>query len=89
CQYTIELVEARELVVYTESEKKSKQQLSKKRPSPPPFKTYTVKPGDSLWKIAKKVLGDGSRWREIYNKNKSVIGKDPNKLKPGQILRIA
>ncbi|GAW27995.1 peptidoglycan-binding protein LysM, partial [Carboxydocella sp. ULO1] len=36
CQYTIELVEARELVVYTESEKKSKQQLSKKRPSPPP-----------------------------------------------------
>ncbi|GAW29591.1 hypothetical protein ULO1_21610, partial [Carboxydocella sp. ULO1] len=23
------------------------------------------------------------------NKNKSVIGKDPNKLKPGQILRIA
>jgi len=34
-------------------------------------------------------LGDGRRWREIYNNNTNVIGKDPNLIFPGQVLRIA
>ncbi len=91
CQYRIELIEARELVVLTDTESKVKKPGTaiRARPAPPPPKTYTVKPGDTLWAIAKKALGDGSRWKEIYDKNKSVIGKDPNKLKPGQVLRIA
>lgn len=33
-------------------------------------KEYTVKKGDSLWKIAKQQLGDGSRWTEIAEANK-------------------
>ncbi|MCL5886678.1 MAG: LysM peptidoglycan-binding domain-containing protein [Actinobacteria bacterium] len=33
--------------------------------SKPPRRIYTVLPGDSLWSIAKKELGSGSRWREI------------------------
>lgn len=36
-------------------------------------KTYTVVKGDCLIKIAKKQLNDSSRWKEIYNLNKSVI----------------
>lgn len=36
-------------------------------------KTYTVKSGDTLWGIAKKQLGDATKWKTIYNKNKSVI----------------
>lgn len=36
---------------------------------------YTVKPGDSLWKIAVKFLGSGLRWREIWDKNKERIQK--------------
>ncbi|NME95365.1 LysM peptidoglycan-binding domain-containing protein [Clostridium cochlearium] len=51
-------------------------------------KTYIVKPGDSLWKIAKINLGNGARWREIYNKNKKVIGSNPNLIYPGQKLVI-
>lgn len=51
-------------------------------------KTYTVKNGDSLWKIAKKFYGSGSKWKTIYNKNKKVIGKNPNIIKPGQKLVI-
>lgn len=31
--------------------------------------TYVVKHGDSLWKIAKEVYGDGARWQEIFNAN--------------------
>jgi len=51
-------------------------------------KTYTVKPGDSLFLIAKKVLGDGSKWQAVYAKNKSTIGPNPNQIKPGQVLVI-
>ncbi|MNJ35438.1 LysM domain/BON superfamily protein [compost metagenome] len=49
-------------------------------------KTYTVKAGDSLSKIAKLELGNSSKWQAIYNLNKKTIGKDPNKIKPGQKL---
>ena len=51
---------------------------------------YTVVSGDSLWKIAQKLLGNGSRWYEIYtyNNNKSIIGGNPNLIYPGQVLSI-
>lgn len=35
--------------------------------------TYTVVSGDTLWAIAKRYLGSGSRYTEIYNANQSVI----------------
>lgn len=37
--------------------------------------SYVVKSGDTLWAIAKKYLGDGSKWQTIYNSNKTVIEK--------------
>lgn len=51
-----------------------------------PAKTYVVKSGDSLSKIAKLELGDSSKWQLIYSANQKTIGKDPNKIKPGQKL---
>ena len=47
--------------------------------------TYTVKSGDTLSKI-----GQHHRvaWREIYEANKDVIGDNPDKIHPGQTLRI-
>ncbi|MBU5331411.1 LysM peptidoglycan-binding domain-containing protein [Anaerocolumna aminovalerica] len=50
--------------------------------------TYTVKPGDSLSVIAKRLTGDANNWMAIYNQNKTVIGGNPNKIKPGQKLVI-
>lgn len=95
-QYSITLVEARELVIPTEAERQAKQAGGQaiapvpaaKRPAPPTPKTYTVKSGDTLYGIAKQVLGDGSRWQEIYSANTGAIGKDPNLIRPGQVLRI-
>lgn len=89
CWYSLRFVEARELVVTAEAPVLvAAASAPQPRPAPPPPKTYTVKPGDSLWAIAKRILGDGSRWKEIYNANVSVIGKNPNLIYPGQVLRI-
>jgi len=49
--------------------------------------TYTVKAGDTLSKIAKEQLGDAGAYMEIFNANKDQLS-DPNKIKPGQVLKI-
>jgi len=49
--------------------------------------TYTVKKGDCLWNIAKKFLGNGALYMQIYNLNKNII-KNPNLIYVGQVLRI-
>lgn len=64
-------------------------------PSPPPSpssgaaagggKVVTVVPGDTLSGLAKKHLGDGSRWQEIAALNGI---KDPSGIRPGQKLRL-
>lgn len=38
-------------------------------------KTHTVKTGDTLWGIARKYYGDGTKWKKIYTANKKVIEK--------------
>ncbi len=49
--------------------------------------TYTVKAGDTLSKIAKERLGNANAYMEIFNENKDQLS-DPDKIKPGQVLRI-
>ena len=48
---------------------------------------YTVKKGDTLSKIARTHYGKPSRYMEIFEANKPML-KDPNKIYPGQVLRI-
>lgn len=49
---------------------------------------YTVVRGDCLWNITKKYTGNGARWPELYNLNKSVVGANPNLIYPGQVLTL-
>ena len=51
-------------------------------------RTHTVERGDSLWKIAKKYYGNGNHWKQIYEANQAVIGKNPDLIKPGQVPTI-
>jgi nucleoid-associated protein YgaU len=48
---------------------------------------YIIQKGDTLWAIAKKYLGSGSRHAEIFEANREVI-QDPNLIFPGQKIRI-
>jgi LysM repeat protein len=49
--------------------------------------TYTVKPGDTLSKIARDHLGNGNLYMEIFNVNTDVL-ENPDKLKPGMVLKL-
>lgn len=48
---------------------------------------YTVKSGDTLSKIAKAHYGDARKYPQIFEANKPLL-KDPDKIYPGQVLRI-
>ena len=47
---------------------------------------HTVAPGDTLWAVAEKVYGDGSRYTEIFEANKPMLS-NPDLIFPGQVLR--
>ena len=49
----------------------------------PKFGTYTVQPGDSLWRIAEKVYGNGAAYPIIVNAN----GLSDYTIHPGQVLK--
>lgn len=57
-------------------------------PTPAPAAgTYTVKAGDSLWKIAKMELGSGEKWQLIYEANRDTI-RNAGMIYIGQVLKI-
>jgi nucleoid-associated protein YgaU len=51
------------------------------------YETYVVVKGDSLSKIAKRVYGRANDWKRIFEANTDIL-KDPNKIFPGQKLKI-
>ena len=55
--------------------------------APAASRTYTVKPGDTLSAIAKEHLGSANAYMKIFEANKDQL-TDPNKIQPGQVLRL-
>lgn len=62
------------------AEETPKQEIKK-----PTSNTYTVKPGDSLWKISEATYGTGYRWSEIAKANKL---EHPNIIHAGNVLTL-
>jgi hypothetical protein len=57
------------------------------KPAATAGKTYTVKAGDTLSAIAKEHLGSANAYMKIFELNKDQL-TDPDKIKPGQVLRL-
>ena len=45
-----------------------------------------VQPGDSLWRLARRHLGNGSRWSDLLASNPGI--SDPNHIQPGTVLVV-
>lgn len=92
--YTIKLYEWKDIspkrIVLPEKKEEPAKTQEPERPGKPEqtSKTYTVKPGDCLWNIAKAFYGKGSDYTKIYNANKGVIGSNPNLIYAGQVFTI-
>jgi nucleoid-associated protein YgaU len=52
-----------------------------------PANTYTVKAGDTLSEISKRLYGDSKKYLKIFEANRDLLS-DPDKIKPGQVLKI-
>lgn len=50
--------------------------------------TYTVKAGDSLWRIAQNKLGDGNRYMEIFYANRDKLDTPQSVIHPGDELNV-
>jgi len=50
-------------------------------------RTYTVKPGDTLWKISQEMYGSGSKYMKSFEANTPML-ENPDKIFPGQELKI-
>jgi len=64
-------------------------------PARPVDRPFVVRPGDSLWALAERDVGNpatdrrvSDRWHAIYHRNRGVIGPDPDLIQPGQVLKI-
>lgn len=82
--YDISFVQAKDLEVSTVGNTATTKNIET-RPAPPQPETYTVKSGDTLWKIAYSELGNGSRYPEIATLNGIA---NPNFIKVGQVLKL-
>ena len=58
--------------------------FKKQETSTPTYTTYTVVKGDSLWSIAQKLLGDGTKWQQIQ----SINSLSSTIIYPNQTLKI-
>jgi hypothetical protein len=54
---------------------------------PAPGQNYVVERGNSLWQIARRVYGAGTRYTVIYSANPNQI-RDPNLIYPGQVFKL-
>ena len=70
--YDIAFKQCRDVVIKT-VKKKTTSSKNKAKSSTTSTTSYKIKKGDTLWGISAKYLGKGSRWKEIYNLNKTII----------------
>lgn len=77
--YEISFFEARSIAVTSTTEQTPTQTTTTTTRPAEKSSTYTIKSGDTLWAIAQRFYGDGSKWQTIYNANKNIIEQTAKK----------
>lgn len=88
--YTIDLIEYKKITITKVSNSTNPAPTTPTRQQPAPPKqqrTHKVVSGDTLWGLAVRYYGNGSKYTTIHNANKDKI-KNPNLIYPGQVLVI-
>jgi len=52
-----------------------------------PARMITVRPGDTLSKLARDYMGNANLYHELFEANRPML-KDPDEIFPGQVLRV-
>jgi len=52
------------------------------------YEAYTVKEGETLWCISKKLYGNSYAWIVILRDNMDVLGNDYDSIQPGMVLKV-
>lgn len=98
--YSIEFIEAVDVIVSFSKGKTANKTSTKQRTSTKSNKEImTIKKGDTLWSIARKQLGSGTKWKQIYSLNKAALEAAAKKngkktsdnghwIYPGTVLKI-
>ena len=89
--YSISLLEYRELKprmigqaqLSEIEEEEGRSETTPEQAEDSPARNHTVVRGDTLWGIARKYYGDGSKWKQIYEANSEEI-EDPHWIYPGE-----
>lgn len=86
--YQITFYEAKIMKIYAVGERQTIARVQQSRlPAAKTQNTYTVRPRDTLWRIAQQQLGRGNRYMEIFNLNRDKL-KNPSVIRPGQVLTM-
>ena len=73
--YELKLVEARDITINKTSTTTQSTSKTTTQRAATKDESYTIKSGDTLWAIAYKFYGSGTKWGTIYNANKDIIEK--------------
>lgn len=95
-EYSVKFLEERQILVTSTNVEETTKSTSRVTPE---TTSYTVKKGDTLWDIARKYMGSGTKWESIYNANKGIIESTAKKygksssnkgwwIYPGTVLHI-
>jgi nucleoid-associated protein YgaU len=87
-QMTIAAAEPVEVAVQ-DSKQAEPEAIESEAPAPAAVtgRSYTVQSGDTLWKIADEMYGDGSKYMIIFDANSELL-EHPDRIFPGQELTI-